>query len=89
MALCASPWEPLALVLRQTAIMGGAGVLAGVPLALAATKAASSVLYNTDPWDAGAFALAVSTLAAVLLSAGFIPAQRATRIDPMAALRVE
>jgi len=89
MALGASRWETLALVLRQTAIVGGAGVLAGVPLALAATKAASSVLYNTSPWDAGAFALAVSTLAAVLLIAGFIPAQRATRIDPMAALRVE
>ena len=88
-ALGASRRETLALVLRQTAIVGGVGVLAGVPLALAATKAVSSLLFGTNPWDAGMFALAIAVLAAVLLAAGFIPARRATRIDPMAALRVE
>jgi len=89
MALGASRWETLALVLRQTAIVGGAGVLAGVPPALAATKGASSLLFGTNPWDIRILATAAATLAAVMLAAGFIPARRATRIDPMAALRVE
>ncbi len=89
MALGASRNETLGLVLRQTAMVGGIGMLAGVPLALAATTAASSRLYGTSPWDAGMLTSAIAVLAVVLLAAGFVPARRATRIDPMTALRVE
>jgi predicted permease len=88
-ALGASRRETLSLILRQTAVVGGLGMLVGVPLALAATKAASSLLYGTNPWDAGMLALAIAVLAAVMLAAGFTPAWRATRTDPMKALRVE
>jgi predicted permease len=89
MALGASRMETLSLVLRQTAIVGGAGILAGLPLALAATRAAAALLYGTNPWDAGMLAIATAVLAVVLLAAGLIPARRATRIDPMSALRTE
>jgi ABC-type antimicrobial peptide transport system permease subunit len=77
------------LVLRQTAVVGACGLAAGIPLALAATKLASSLLYGTGPWEIPMFAAAAVVLAAVLLAAGFIPARRATQIDPIKALRIE
>lgn len=88
-ALGAEPSTVLGLILRQTAIVGAAGMTLGLPLALTGTKFASSMLFGTAPWDVPMFATAAGLLAAVLLVAGSIPARRATRIDPVQALRIE
>jgi putative ABC transport system permease protein len=89
MALGATPRQALALVLRQTAAIGTVGLAFGLPMALAATRLARSLLYGTVPWDPMLLALALAVLAAALLLAGFLPARRATAIDPMRALRAE
>ena len=89
MALGAARRETLGLILRETAALGAVGVAIGVPLALAGTRLARSMLFGVGPWDPRLFVIAMVVLAAVLLAAGAIPARRATRIDPMSALRAE
>src|SRR5262249_32140068 len=87
MALGANRGDTLLLVLREVATVGAAGIAAGLPVALAATRSFSSLLFGVSPWDVPAFLLAVVVLAIVLLAAGFLPARRATGIDPSSALR--
>jgi ABC-type antimicrobial peptide transport system permease subunit len=89
MALGAAGRETLGLILRETVLLGAAGVVIGLPLALAGTRLARSMLFGVGPWDPRLFAIAVLVLAVVLLAAGAIPARRATRIDPLSALRAE
>jgi ABC-type lipoprotein release transport system permease subunit len=87
MALGADRADTLLLVLREVAIVSGVGIVAGLPLALAATRSFSALLFGVSPWDAAAFAIAAVLLGVVLLVAGFVPARRATGIDPASALR--
>lgn len=89
MAIGADRGDTVRLILRDTAAMGLIGLAAGIPLALAATRLASAALFDVHPWDPLTFALVVVLLGAVLLLAGFLPARRATRIDPVTALRCE
>jgi predicted permease len=89
LALGASRGATLGLVLRQTALVEGAGMVVGLALAMTVTKLGSAMLYETSPWDPGMLAAAAAMLGTVLLVASFIPANRATRIEPMPALRVE
>jgi ABC-type antimicrobial peptide transport system permease subunit len=65
------------------------GLALGVPVALGATRLISSQLYGLKPNDALTLALATLLLAAVAILAGYIPARRATKVDPMVALRYE
>jgi predicted permease len=65
------------------------GLAVGVPVVLAATRLISSQLYGLRPNDALTLALATLLLAAVALLAGYIPARRATKVDPAVALRYE
>jgi predicted permease len=89
MAIGANRSDTVRLILRDTAAMGLAGLAAGIPLALAATRLASAALFGVHPWDPLTFAVVVVLLGAVLLLAGFLPARRATGIDPVTALRCE
>jgi putative ABC transport system permease protein len=89
MALGARPEEVLRMVLRQGATLAGIGIAAGVLAALALTHLMRSLLYGTSTADPLTFAATAAVLAAVALLACSIPALRATRIDPMAALRHE
>jgi predicted permease len=88
MALGAGRGDTMRLVLREVAMLGLIGVLAGIPLSLWATRMFSSLLFGVRPWDIPAFAGALLVLAVVLFAAGFFPARRATGIDPGSALRV-
>jgi ABC-type antimicrobial peptide transport system permease subunit len=88
MALGADRADTLGLVLREVAILGLTGILIGLPLALAATRLFSGLLFGVGPCDVPNFAGAGVVLAAVLLAAGFAPARRATGIEPLSALRV-
>jgi predicted permease len=90
MALGAQPLDVLRLVLRQGLILTGVGLLIGLATALAATRwFDTQVLYGVSPRDAFTFALGSLVLAAVSLVACYIPARRATKVDPLAALRYE
>jgi ABC-type antimicrobial peptide transport system permease subunit len=89
MALGAKSGSVLWLVLRDTALMIGIGACIGLPAALALTRLVSSFLYGLTPQDPLSIALATGGLIVVTALAGYIPARRATRVDPMIALRYE
>jgi len=93
MALGAQQGEVFAMVVRESLVLVAGGLIVGVPAALASTKAASNVLsdllFGIQPTDPLSLALAVGTMIAVALLAGYVPARRATRVEPMVALRHE
>jgi ABC-type antimicrobial peptide transport system permease subunit len=89
LALGADRSSLLKLVLREVAILTVAGVLIAIPVSLAITRLVRSVLYGIVPSDPLSIAAAVILLASVALLAGYIPAERATRVDPLTALRYE
>jgi putative ABC transport system permease protein len=89
MALGAAQRDVLRLVLGQGMHLILAGVLLGVIGSLMTTRLASTLLFNISPTDPGTFAAVASLLIAVALLATFIPARRATKVDPMVALRYE
>jgi ABC-type antimicrobial peptide transport system permease subunit len=88
MALGADPRSVVSLMLRSALGSVGAGMIAGLAAALIATRALQSFLFGVEPIDPLAFASAATLLAAVAWVAGYIPARRATRVDPLVALRV-
>ena len=89
MALGANGGRVRTMVLMQVGRMALVGGVIGVAAALGIGKASQSLLYQLDGHDPVVIALSVVALAAVAFSAGFIPAMRASRIDPMHALRYE
>ena len=89
MALGARPASILQLVLRDVAVVLGGGMAAGLAISLAAVTVLRKMLFGLAPRDAVTMVLAVVVLTAVALLAGFLPARRAARVDPMVALRYE
>ena len=87
MALGAVEGQVVRMVLRDGLALGLAGVLAGIPLALAATRLTASLLVGIDAWDTGAFAAAAAVLLAGVSLATFLPARRAAHVAPSRALR--
>ena len=87
MALGARPADVRRMMVRQGMEMAGSGLSAGVVVALAGTRAATGLLVGVSPTDPVVFAAAALFLAAVALVASYVPASRATRIDPNQALR--
>jgi ABC-type antimicrobial peptide transport system permease subunit len=77
------------LALRRTMILVAAGTAIGVAGALAVTKFLGSMLYNVEPRDPVTFAAGAVLLLLTAFVAGYLPARRAARIDPMTALRCE
>jgi putative ABC transport system permease protein len=88
-ALGASRGDVLRLVLGQGAVLVGIGLAAGLLGAFAASRALRSVLYNVEPLDPAALISALLTLSLVALMACFVPARRASRVDPIEALCAE
>jgi putative ABC transport system permease protein len=89
MALGAGPREILAMVLKQGALTGAIGISAGLLGALALTRLLQSQLFEISPTDPETLLAVSSLFVAVSLAACFLPARRATHIDPVIALRSE
>jgi predicted permease len=89
MALGAAPNRVRRMVLSQTGIMTAVGGTAGLALAALAGRAAQSLLFELKGYDPVVFAAAAVVLALVAMGAGFVPALRASRVEPMTALRYE
>jgi predicted permease len=87
LTLGAEQWDVLWMVLRDGAKMALAGVAIGLGAALALTRLVTSMLFGISPHDPVTVAGVVSLLAFVAFAACYIPARRATRVDPMVALR--
>jgi putative ABC transport system permease protein len=88
-ALGTDPGCDLGVVLRQSLVMALWGVVVGVPNALALARLIRTMLYGVEPSDPASIAGAVLVITAVAGLAAWIPARRASHIDPMAALRNE
>ena len=88
-AVGAAPGSVTALILRQAAWVIGAGLALGLAGALASGRLIAALLYDIKPNDPGSIATAIAFLSGVTILAGLIPAWRASRVDPMIALREE
>jgi macrolide transport system ATP-binding/permease protein len=89
MALGARRGGVIWMVLRQVFVLAIAGLAIGLPVALATSKLVESFLFGMKPDDPVAIAVAVAVLVAAAVIAGWVPARRASRIDPMVAVRHE
>ncbi len=89
MALGAEARKVMRLVLRDALVMVAVGAGIGIPAVLAATRYTESMLYGVKAHDPSTLAAAALLLVAVTGLAGYLPARRATRVDPMIALRDE
>ncbi len=89
MALGASPSALRGVIMRQVSYIGMVGSAIGLGVALMLGRVASSLLFGVNASDPPVLLAAVGILASIILAAGYIPARRASRIDPMAALRTD
>ncbi len=87
MALGAARRDVIGLVLREVATLAGLGIVLGLPTAYYLTRLAQSQLFGVSPTDPVTMAAVVIGLVVVVVIAGFVPAHRASRVDPMRALR--
>ncbi len=89
MALGAQQKSVLWMILRESLIILGTGLVIGVPLTLASMRLVQSGLFGLAPSDPLTMAAAVCVVAVVTIFSAYLPARRATKVDPMIALRYE
>jgi predicted permease len=89
MAVGADRWQVLRLVLGRGLALSLAGIALGVASALGVTRLMTTLLYNVAPTDPVTFVAVPLLLCLVALVASYVPALRATRVDPLSALRTE
>lgn len=89
MALGAEPRQVLGMVLKQGLALSLAGIGAGYLAGLALTRLVASMLYGVGSTDSASFLGAAAALGVAALLASYIPARRATKVDPVVALRYE
>ena len=73
--------------MREAGLMTGFGVVLAIPIALALTRLIATQLYNIAPWDPVSILAPCVAVGAVALLAAYVPAARATRVNPIYALR--
>lgn len=88
-ALGAPPLSVLRTVVTGSMLRVTLGIALGIPLCIVASKIVASVFFAIKPFDPAAYVTTPLFLASVTLAAAYVPARRATRIDPMTALRRE
>jgi predicted permease len=89
MTLGAQRRRILWMIQRDVLVLTTAGLAIGIPLALAGSRYVRAFLYGIEPHDPAAIGIALAALVICGLMAGLVPARRASRIDPMAAMRYE
>ena len=89
MALGAARGDILRMIIRRVVIVALAGVTLGVLVAIPATRTLSTLLYQVEPGDPFVFGTLAGVLLAVAILAGYVPARRAARVDPLETLRAE
>jgi putative ABC transport system permease protein len=89
MALGASPGDAMRMVLREGLTLASGGIVLGLVVAALATRALTGLLYGVTATDPVTFAVVPVALGGVALLASYIPARRATRVDPTTALRAD
>ena len=89
MALGASRGRVIGMVMREAGVLLAIGVVIGVALALAAARSAETILFGLKPNDAITLIAAAALLAAIGAIGSFLPARRASKVEPMTALRCE
>ena len=89
MALGATAGDVVGMVVREGFVLAGAGVVIGVAGAYALSRTLEALLYGVAATDPASFVFASAVLLLFSLVASYLPARRATRIDPSTALRAE
>ena len=89
MALGAGRPEILRMIIGRTFAIAISGIIAGVALAVPSSRLLTALLYQVRPGDPAVLAALAALLLVVALAAGYVPARRATRVDPLATLRAE
>ena len=89
MALGAAPGGVIGMILRETTILIAIGLIAGIPATLACARFVQTRLFGLKAADPVTLAFAITTMIAVAVFSAWIPARRASRIDPLEALRYE
>jgi putative ABC transport system permease protein len=87
MALGAGPIDVMGLVLRRAALIAASGLLIGIALSAAASRALTTMVFGTETVDPATYVLVPGAVLLVTLAAAAVPAWRASRIDPLAVLR--
>jgi ABC-type antimicrobial peptide transport system permease subunit len=87
LALGAARGAVVWMVLREVLVLATAGLVVSLPTAFAASRLIKSLLYGIRPTDPGALIFAAAVLLGAVLLAGYVPARRASRIEPIIALR--
>ena len=88
-ALGANTREVVALILREALLLVAIGIVAGIPAVFVVARFAASLLFDLAPTDAVSMGLAGLVMLVVAIVAAYLPARRATKIDPLVALRYE
>jgi putative ABC transport system permease protein len=89
MALGAQAGDVVKMVMKETVLLVAVGVTVGLTAALASTRMVSTLLFGLTPNDPLTIIVATLLMIGVAALAGYLPARRASRVDPLAALRCE